>query len=534
MRFRLIASGGLLLFLAVFSVAAKAQKFSAWSAPVNLGPVVNTAAGDTCPAISKNGLTLYFARGGIEIWFTTRESLTAPWEPPQRLLAPINESGSNNFCPVLVVNGHYLYFVSNRARGCGGNDMYVSFRKDKSDNFGWETPVNLGCQVNSPASDLRPSPFEGEDGTEYLYFSSNRLGGPGGFDIYASTMQSDGTFGPPSLVAGLNTPSDDARPNVRERDGLEIFFDSTRTGGVGGVDLWTSTRESVSDPWSAPTNLGPVVNSTVTDQRPSLSWDGTALYFQSNRSGGSGGMDLWVTTRTKLRGHVEPVLYSTTNGGATLVRIDVGAGTVTTIGDFGVPGAFAVAVNRKGNFYTVTQGFPAGGPNPQLASVNPATAQATPFGVNLNPESFMGIGFSHQGKLYGVNADSGTPDQNSLYQFDLKTGKAKKVGVTGACGDIMDLAWHPDGTLYGAAWDSLYRIEEKSGKAELVTKFQGLTAVMGLAIDDDGNFYVSEIISGSPLWRVDPVTGAVSAVAGVSLSFPHGLESLSTDADDGE
>ncbi len=53
-------------------------------------------------------------------------------------------------------------------------------------------------------------------------------------------------------------------------------------------------------------NLGPVVNSSFTDARPSLSWDGTALYFHSNRPGGSGGVDLWVTTRTRLTGYVFP------------------------------------------------------------------------------------------------------------------------------------------------------------------------------------------------------------------------------------
>src|SRR5258708_29950779 len=179
----------------------------------------------------------------------------------------------------------------------------------------------------------------------------------------------------------------------------------------------------------------------------------------------------------------EPILYSTTGGGSTLVRIDVGAGTVTTIGDFGVPGAFAIAINPEGKLYTVTQGFPAGGANPQLARVNPATGLATPFGVNLNPENFMGIGFSRNGKLYGVNADSGTPNQNSLYQFDLKTGKAKKVGVTGGCGDIMDLARHPHGTMHVAAWDKLYRINLHTGQAEWVATFQGVDCAMGLALD---------------------------------------------------
>ena len=57
---------------------------------------------------------------------------------------------------------------------------------------------------------------------------------------------------------------------------------------------------------------------------------------------------------------------------------------------------------------------------------------------------------------------------------------------------------------------------------------------MGLAIDSQGNFYVSEILPTSPLWRVDPGTGAAAAVPGVSLSFPHGLEFTSTGADDQE
>jgi hypothetical protein len=177
--------------------------------------------------------------------------------------------------------------------------------------------------------------------------------------------------------------------------------------------------------------------------------------------------------------NAEPILYSTTGGGSTLVKIDVGGGTVTTIGNSGVPAADAIAISPEGNFYTVTQAWPPGG-DAQLARVNPLTGLATPFGVNLNPEIFMGIGFGRNGQLYGVNADSGTPNQNSLYRFDLKTGKATKVGVTGACGDIMDLAWHPDGTMYGAAWDSLYRIKGNSGKVELVTKLHDALTLLPL------------------------------------------------------
>ncbi|MGH7699602.1 MAG: hypothetical protein ACREMJ_03655, partial [Gemmatimonadales bacterium] len=77
---------------------------------------------------------------------------------------------------------------------------------------------------------------------------------------------------------------------------------SDRLGTFGSLDLWLATRASTSDPWSTPANLGPVVNTTVIDARPALSFDGTQLYFQSPRPGGHGSFDLYVTTRSKLKG----------------------------------------------------------------------------------------------------------------------------------------------------------------------------------------------------------------------------------------
>lgn len=214
-----------------------------------------------------------------------------------------------------------------------------------------------------------------------------------------------------------------------------------------------------------------------------------------------------------------------------MVKIDVGAGIVSNIGPLGEPYALAIAINPKGRLFTVTHSAPGIPGTPQLASADLVTGAATPFGPNLGAEIFMGLGFSPDGTLYGVNSMSdtlGSLDTGSLYRFDLTTGVPTKVGVTGGCFEIMDLAFHPDGTMYGAAWDSLYHVNLHTGQATLVTAFQGLTAVMGLAIDDDGTFYVSEIVPDAPLWRVDPVTGAVSAVAGVSLSYPHALEFIPT------
>jgi hypothetical protein len=103
------------------------------------------------------------------------------------------------------------------------------------------------------------------------------------------------------LVKELCSKKRDTRTAIR-RDGLEMIIGSNRDGGGGQIDLWASTRATTLDLWSTPVNLGDTVNSGADDGGPALSADGTALYFYSTRTGGFGGRDLYVTTRTRLVG----------------------------------------------------------------------------------------------------------------------------------------------------------------------------------------------------------------------------------------
>lgn len=284
------------------SAADDPPRFSDWSTPVNLGPIVNSAAGDLEVSISKNGLSLYIASsrsGNFDLWVAQRASLDDPWGPPQNLGSTINTPAREQ-APFLSLDGHRLYFFSDRPGGFGGTDLYVVRRRNKRDDFGWQIPVNLGDGVNTSANETVPVLFENDAArTTILYFGSNVTGSP---DIYASTLQADGSFGPAAAVAELNSPRRDAMVAVR-RDGLELFLASDRPGPTPGpFDLWIATRAGTSDPWSAPVNLGPVVNSAADDSRGSLSFDGTTLYMESNRLGGFGDHDLWVSTRRKLKG----------------------------------------------------------------------------------------------------------------------------------------------------------------------------------------------------------------------------------------
>lgn len=287
--------------------------YGPWSAPVNLGPVINTAANEQHPAVSKDGLSLYISSdrtglGGTDIWVAQRACTDADdpvcaWQTPVNLGPNINSAG-NDLAPTFTPDGHQLYFHSSGRGGFGLADLFVSRRHDKRDDFGWDVAENLGGVVNGPYADAGPTYFEDEaTGITTLYFTvqNNPPGSDQGFDIYASTRIGDeAAWGPPALVPELSSPFRDTRTTIR-RDGLEMIMSSGRPGGVGSEDLWVSTRASTLDPWSTPVNLGVVVNSTAFDGAPALSFDGTTLYFFSERLGGFGKRDLYVTTRARLR-----------------------------------------------------------------------------------------------------------------------------------------------------------------------------------------------------------------------------------------
>lgn len=303
-------SKSLRAFFAAFMIAAitfttpvAAQQYSDWGVPVNLGLSINTPGFDGCPSLAKDGLDLLFMSNfgstAQDMYVARRDTPESAWENRSSLGNQINTE-YGEVCPSLTISGRYLYFVSNRPGGCGDYDIYVARRLDKKTYEQWGPASNVGCQVNGPGPDFSPSLFEDEGGTLYLYYSSGlRPGGMGFGDIYVTHMQSDGTFAPAQPVVEFNTASNEIRPKIRARDGLEIFFDSNRPGAAG-VDIYTSTRACTTCPWTPPVNLGPIVNSAVIDGGPALSFDGTELYFMSNRTGGSGDQDIWVARRERL------------------------------------------------------------------------------------------------------------------------------------------------------------------------------------------------------------------------------------------
>ena len=316
----------LALALAVSWVSTEAlaeRGYSDWGPAVNLAmdrqgilhcgvTEINSAADDTGPGISHDGLSLYFgsARGGagLDIWIAQRESRHAPWLTPVNLGTTVNSTGTDNVVS-FSRDGHWMFFNSNRpgstldVLGNPSVDIWASYRHNVHDDFAWETPFNLGPGVNGPGFDGGVTYIESAGhGAPLILFGS----GPtlATTDIWVAELQRDGTFGAKRKVAGLNSPDPavaEQRPSIRS-DGLEIFYSSNGTtqGSQGGQDIWVAKRTNVYAEWDV-TPLGPVVNTAASEMSPYLSADGLTLYFTSNRPGGCGGYDLYMTTRARLK-----------------------------------------------------------------------------------------------------------------------------------------------------------------------------------------------------------------------------------------
>jgi len=219
-----------------------------------------------------------------------------------RNLGPVVNSPSADAGTSFSADGLELYFASNRpggfAGGIMGEDLWVSTRASIDDP--WGSPANLGPAVNGMTDEASPS--ISPDGLT-LYFGDEwggptRPGGLGGSDIWMARRA--GLDAPwdtaVNVGAPIDTPANEVTPMI-SADGLTLIFASDRAGGQGNYDVWISIRATLQDEWGGPVNLGGVVNSASDDLEPSLSPDKRVLVFASRRAGGYGNWDLWITTR---------------------------------------------------------------------------------------------------------------------------------------------------------------------------------------------------------------------------------------------
>jgi Tol biopolymer transport system component len=294
----------LFVFVAAIVIGGGSAKADfTFSARENLGDVVNSPYRDCDPFITPDGLSLYFCSnrpGGLgeeDIWVTMRATVSDPWGPPVNLGAPVNSEYRDGL-PSITADGLTLAFSSDRSGGLGRFDIWLANRQTKESL--WDPPTNLGSPINSAGPEYCGciSP----DGCS-LYFAIALSPYPynpdfySGGDIYVTTRPTrDSPWGPPEDLGMMPSHGGSGNwdPSV-SGDGLALFFDSDYVDVDLLPDIWLATRTSADSSWGIPILLGPEINTSDGEERPSISADGSTLYWCS------GGLslntwDLWQSS----------------------------------------------------------------------------------------------------------------------------------------------------------------------------------------------------------------------------------------------
>ena len=260
--------------------------------PINLGAQINTDEAEYLPNLTQDDKYIIFTRrtrssqvpGLQEDFFTSKINNENLWYKAQPLSRAIN-TPQNEGAPSISADGTLLYFAAcNRKDGMGECDIYYSYNRG---NY-WTTPKNLKV-INSEYWDSQPN-LSANGKT--LYFVSNRPGGKGGTDIWASSINVDGSFGEPyNLGAQINTEYDEISPFIHF-DNKTLYFASDGWPGMGSKDIFMNKKDLYGN-WSVSENLGYPINSSKSDNSFFVAPDGMFAYFSSSREGGYGKEDIY-------------------------------------------------------------------------------------------------------------------------------------------------------------------------------------------------------------------------------------------------
>ena len=197
-------------------------------------------------------------------------------------------SNADEYLPALSADGSILIFTrSENVKGVRNEDFYISY----NDTDQWQFANNLGEPINTQKNE--GAQCITADGKTLYFTACSRNDSYGRCDIYQSDFVNEKWTNPVNLGPNINTESWESQPAISS-DGRQLFFVSNRPGGRGGKDIWVSYKNA-NGVWMEAKNIGDKINTSKDDISPFLHWDNQTLYFASKGFIGMGGFDVFVS-----------------------------------------------------------------------------------------------------------------------------------------------------------------------------------------------------------------------------------------------
>lgn len=246
-----------------------------WKQPVVLFAGADDSVDRYDPAVTEGGLTLVFVAGlprqGADLYLSTRARPNDEWGDPEPL-ANLN-TDADELGPAFSSDGKFLFFSSNREGGQGGYDLWVS----RNENNNWSEPVNLGSGINTALDEIDPFIRRPMD---ELGNSGDRLHPAGLYYASNQSAKDQPEVKPHWRGTARMVP-------VPQSENFDIFLARIE------AETLAETQPPSAHPWkfARPERLDHL-NTPGSDAMPAIMQDGDYLYFASNREGGAGGFDI--------------------------------------------------------------------------------------------------------------------------------------------------------------------------------------------------------------------------------------------------
>lgn len=209
-------------------------------------------------------------------------------------LGPNVNSEFDDYWPSLSADENTLVITANIPKDpeleqVFGNRQEDFFITTRDENGQWKPVENIGPPINTPYINEGAQSLTADGKTMYFTVCEGRC------NLFVSSLQSNGKWGRPrKLPEPVNLGySSEKQPSISP-DGSTLYFVSDRGGGYGGYDIWRA-RKIDEHRWEKPENLGETINTPYLEQSPFIHFDNQTLYFSSNGHVGMGGLDIYMT-----------------------------------------------------------------------------------------------------------------------------------------------------------------------------------------------------------------------------------------------